>query len=242
MPRANRYFIPGYIWHITHRCHNRDFLLKYRRDRICWMHWLFESKRRFGVSVLNYIVTSNHIHLLVSGDTATGNIANFMQLVQGRTAQEYNNRTNRKGAFWEDRYHATAVSTDEHIIQCMIYISMNMVRAGVVDHPEKWKESGYCEIQQPKERYAIIDYTSLLKILNIESMDRMQQLQQEWIENAIGKNNSQREGKWTEAIAVGNEDFLEHIRRQYGLKAKSRRIKKNKEGYELSEPEIPYKG
>ena len=27
MPRANRYFVPGYVWHITHRCHKQEFLL-----------------------------------------------------------------------------------------------------------------------------------------------------------------------------------------------------------------------
>ena len=27
------------------------------------MGWLFEAKKRFGLSVLNYTVTSNHIHL-----------------------------------------------------------------------------------------------------------------------------------------------------------------------------------
>jgi REP element-mobilizing transposase RayT len=29
MPRANQYYIPGYVWHITHRCHKKEFLLKY---------------------------------------------------------------------------------------------------------------------------------------------------------------------------------------------------------------------
>jgi hypothetical protein len=33
MPRANRHFLPGYIWHITHRCHKKEFLLKFGRDR-----------------------------------------------------------------------------------------------------------------------------------------------------------------------------------------------------------------
>lgn len=240
MPRANRYFIPGNIWHITHRCHKRDFLLRFRRDRKRWMHWLFEAKRRFGVRVLNFIVTSNHIHLLVSDDTAGGDIPAFMQLVQGRTAQDYNNRKNRNGAFWEDRYHATAIASDEHIIQCMVYISMNMVRAGVVNHPEEWEESGYYEIQHPRKRYAIIDYALLMKLLNTESMDQMQQVQQAWIKDALEKGNRQRNGKWTEAVAVGNEAFLESIRKQLDIKAKSRRIKKNKEGYELSEPAIPY--
>ena len=29
MPRANRYFLPGHVWHITHRCHKKEFLLKF---------------------------------------------------------------------------------------------------------------------------------------------------------------------------------------------------------------------
>src|ERR687892_2849932 len=65
MPRANRHFFAGHIWHITHRCHQRKFLLKFARDRRRYLHWVFEAKKRFGLSVLNYMVTSNHIHLLV---------------------------------------------------------------------------------------------------------------------------------------------------------------------------------
>ena len=60
MPRSNRYFLPGFLWHITHRCHKKEFLLKFARDRDreCWLGWLFESKRRYGLCVLNYVVTS----------------------------------------------------------------------------------------------------------------------------------------------------------------------------------------
>ncbi len=28
----------------------------------------------------------------------------------------------RKGAFWEDRYHATAVASGEHLRRCIVYI------------------------------------------------------------------------------------------------------------------------
>ena len=33
MPRANRYILPGHIYHITHRCHDRQFLLQFAKDR-----------------------------------------------------------------------------------------------------------------------------------------------------------------------------------------------------------------
>jgi hypothetical protein len=43
MPRANRYFLPGYIWHITHRCHKIIFLLNFSKDRESWISWLFDE-------------------------------------------------------------------------------------------------------------------------------------------------------------------------------------------------------
>jgi putative transposase len=52
-----------------------------------YLHWVFEAKKRFGLSVLNYMVTSNHVHLLVK-DTGPNVIAESMQLNAGRTAQE----------------------------------------------------------------------------------------------------------------------------------------------------------
>ena len=71
----------------------------------------------------------NHVHLPVK-DTGADVITQSMQLIAGRTAPEYNQRKNRHGAFWEDRYHATAIETDEHLHRCLVYIDLNMVRAG----------------------------------------------------------------------------------------------------------------
>jgi hypothetical protein len=75
---------------------------------------VLEAKKRFGLSVLDYIVTCNHVHLLVK-DTGPNVIANSIQLIASRTGQEYNQRKGRHGAFWEDRYHATAIEADKHL-------------------------------------------------------------------------------------------------------------------------------
>jgi putative transposase len=83
IPRANRNFLPGYVWHITHRCHHKQFLLKFVRDRCRYLQWVSEAKKRFGLSVLNYGVTCNHIHLLVK-DTDRDVISQIMQLIAGR--------------------------------------------------------------------------------------------------------------------------------------------------------------
>ena len=75
-----------------------------------------------------------------------------MQLIAGRTAQQFNQRKKREGAYWQDRYHATVIQTGDHLIRCLVYIDLNMVRAGVVSHPSHWQASGYIEIQAPPMR------------------------------------------------------------------------------------------
>jgi hypothetical protein len=46
---------------------------------------------------------------LLVRDRGTGEIERSMQLIANCTAQAYNRRKDRHGAFWEDCYHATAV-------------------------------------------------------------------------------------------------------------------------------------
>ena len=84
MPEAHRYYLPNHVWHITHRCHKKEFLLKFERDRRRWRYWWFEARNRYGLWVLIYIVTSNHVHLLVR-DRGEREITRSVQLIAGRS-------------------------------------------------------------------------------------------------------------------------------------------------------------
>jgi len=239
MPRAHRHFLPGHVWHITHRCHQRKFLLKFARDRRRYLHWLFEAKKRFGLSVLNYMITCNHVHLLIK-DTGSNVIAESMQLIAGRTAQEYNQRKGKQGAFWEDRYHATAVQADEHLHRCLIYIDLNMVRADVVNHPEKWKESGFSEIQKPPERYAIIDLPSLSELCGFATLGEFQTAHRQWIEEGLVNGLANRDDRWSEAIAIGSRSFVDKVKGELGFKAAHRDVIEGDGSYALREPSEAY--
>jgi REP element-mobilizing transposase RayT len=240
MARAKRHYIPGYVWHITHRCHKKEFLLKFARDKRRWLHWLFEAKKRYGLVILDYMVTSNHIHLLVVDDGDRESIPKSLQLVAGRTAQEYNQRKDRLGAFWQDRYHATAVETDEHLHQCIAYIDLNMVRAGVVDHPSKWPFCGYNEIQNPRERYGLINYNRLLNLVGIYSYDDFKVAHRNWAEASLVQGENARDSSWTEAVAVGSKKFVEKVKERLMVKVRGRHVCRNRDGYELRESIKPY--
>ena len=239
MPRANRFYLPGQIWHITHRCHRQQFLLKFLRDRRLWHRWLFEARKRYGLCVLNYIATSNHIHLLVR-DQGKGEIARSMQLVSGRMAQAYNQRKQRKGAFWEDRYHATAIESGEHLARCLVYIDLNMVRAGAVTHPADWLVSGYREIQSPPRRYRIIDIPALHEALGLAANSKINAIHREWVEQALKDDQLQRDTRWSDSVAVGSQAFVEGVQAQLGTWAQARRVEDTDDAACLRESPAAY--
>jgi REP element-mobilizing transposase RayT len=234
MARANRHHIPGYVWHITHRCHKREFLLKFDKDKKQWRDWLFESRKRFGLCILNYTITSNHIHLLVY-DRKKDVISRSIQLIAGRTAREFNRRKKRKGAFWEDRYHATAVQTGSHLVRCLVYIDLNMVRAGVVSHPRELVFSGYNELQRPKQRYAIIDHERLSRPLCMKNDGELSRSHHKWVENMLAGGSNCREREWSESIAIGDKAFVQATQSELGGRAVGRKIYGEHDDYQLRE-------
>ena len=240
MARAKRHYIPGYIWHITQRCHKREFLLRFAKDRHRWMQWLFEAKRRYGLTILNYMITSNHIHLLVKDSGGNETISRSLQLIVGPTAQEYNQRRQRQGAFWQDRYHAVAVESGNHFKRCLTYIDMNMVRAGVVDHPSEWLYSGYNEIQKPRRKNILISYDMLMKLSGYSAYHDFQKAHRRWIDSEIGQSATMRQPHWTQSIAVGSNDFIKEIRNKLAVKTVGRKIREIMNGFELREPELSY--
>ena len=136
MPRANRYILPGRTYHLTHRCHNRSFLFRFAKDRTEYCRRLRWAVREFRVSLLAYTITSNHTHLLARAAQAE-TISAFMQKLEGEFAEYYNMRKRRSGAFWGGRFHSTMIDNGEYLWDCMRYIDLNMVRAGVVEHSRR---------------------------------------------------------------------------------------------------------
>ena len=56
--------------------------------------------------------------MIVVEDGSSDTLPRSIHRVAGRTGQEYDERKNRNGAYWEDRYHATAIETGEHLLRC----------------------------------------------------------------------------------------------------------------------------
>ena len=214
---------------------------KFAKDRQRWLRWLLKAKRRYGLVILNYTVTSNHIHLLVLDEGERDVIPRSVQMAAGRSGQEYNIRKSRKGAFWEDRYHATAIESGDHLLRCIVYMDLNMVRAGVVKHPSEWEFGGYNEIQNPRRKCALIAYDKLQALLDFPTYRSLVSAHRQWVDQSLKDGCGGRDSKWTQSIAVGSKEFTERTKHLLGIKAKGRAVLSIGDTYEVREPEAGYR-
>ena len=214
MPRASDYLLEGYTYHLTQRCHNREFLLSLAKDRDVYREWLRQGVKRHGVCVYGFCITSNHVHILAHVDSVE-DVSRLMHLASGATAKRYNLRKRRAGSMWQHPYQCTIVEDGRHLLNCLTYIDLNMVRAGVVSHPREWRWCGHDELVGSRKRYRILDVERLLQSLGVSSEEQLRRYYTEAIEERAEAQRLQRERHWTDSLAVGSEAFVKATKQEY---------------------------
>ena len=110
-----------------------------------------------------------------------------------------------------------------------------MVRASVVKHPSEWSFCWYGEIQNPPERYSLIDLKGFAGLCGNPDYDSLKYDHRQWVEEALENNDSIRESCWTESIAVGNKTFIEETKIKLGIKLHVRDIVEDGDKYSLKD-------
>jgi putative transposase len=144
----------------------------------------------------------------------------LMHLAAGAFAQHLNRRKGCEGSVWEHPYQCTIIQDGQHLIRCLRYVDLNMVRAGVVTHPSQWRWCGYDELIGNRARYRLLDFDRLLGSLDVASFGEYRALQEQGIEEAIRQRELKRQAEWTDALAVGNQAFVERVSGIYEARKK----------------------
>ncbi len=182
--------------------------------------YLFEATQRFNVSVLTYVVTSNHTHLLVAtGDRGRPEVSEALQYVHGEIGQHYNIARRREGSFWSNRFHATWVQRGVHLRRCLFYIDMNMVRAGMVDHPAEWVHSSAHELASSRRRYRIVARARLLERLEVENWAAYRRWYDASLAEILARQLfAERQPFWSQSVAVGDAGWVGSAASMSGMK------------------------
>ena len=102
------------------------------------------------------------------------------------------------------------METGAHLARCVVYVDLNMVRAGVVHHPAAWEMGGYHEIQHECARYRIVDRAALAEALGV-ALPALADVHRHWVEAALRDGRTRRDRRWTDSVAVGSRGFVEQL-------------------------------
>ena len=78
-----------------------------------------------------------------------GNLSEYVKGIKQTFSWWYNRNHNRRGYFWCDRFKSVLIQSGGSLLNCLGYIDLNPIRAGIVEKPEeyRWCSLGY-RIQQ----------------------------------------------------------------------------------------------
>jgi REP element-mobilizing transposase RayT len=73
------------------------------------------------------------------------NLSEYVREIKQGFSRFYNKLHHRKGFFWSDRFKSVLVDNGETLINCLAYIDLNPIRAGICEKPEeyRWCSLGY---------------------------------------------------------------------------------------------------
>jgi len=107
-------------------------------DYLEYLCCLKQAADSCGCKIHAYVLMTNHVHLLLTPERSDSVGRLFQGL--GRHYVRYVNKTyQRHGSLWDGCYKCNVIESEEYLLSCMRYIELNPVRAGMVDHPAKYR-------------------------------------------------------------------------------------------------------
>jgi REP element-mobilizing transposase RayT len=136
MPRIARNLLPDGFFHVTGRGVARDRIFRDELDYHDFTHQLFRVGRMFGWTIYTYCLLPNHYHVILEASRA--DLSKGMQRLNGRYAQRFNERYDREGHVFQNRFSSYVIESEEHFERALAYVRANPVEAGLCDNVEDW--------------------------------------------------------------------------------------------------------
>ncbi len=141
MPRVARVRSESGIYHVVVRGTDRQDIFLERKDRVHYLYLLADVKKVTDYLLHGFCLMSNHVHLLLEENAAP--IGVVMHRLNTSYARWFNNRYQRCGHLFQNRFRSEPVMDDAYFAIALRYIHLNPVKAGLVSRPEKFLWSSY---------------------------------------------------------------------------------------------------
>jgi len=139
MSRLARLVIPGYPHHVTQRGNRRGQTFFEDGDYGLYRSLLSEAACKAESGTWCYYPMPNHVYIIIVPSDVDGLRRTFAD-AHRRYTRYINARMRVTGHLWQGRF-GSVVMDEEHLAHAVRYVSMNPVRAGLVERAEDWRWS-----------------------------------------------------------------------------------------------------
>lgn len=139
MARLARIVLPGVPYHVTQRGNRRQQTFFEEADYALYRDLVASAAEKAGAEVWCYCLMPNHVHLVIVPADKDGLRRTFADAHRRYTGY-INARHRWTGHLWQGRFGAVAMD-ETHLAHAIRYVSLNPVRAGLVDRAEDWRWS-----------------------------------------------------------------------------------------------------
>ncbi|MEZ5332316.1 MAG: transposase [Thermoanaerobaculia bacterium] len=139
MGRSLRYVPPGELVEVTVTTVQRRFLLRPSRDLVEITYGLVaRAARLYPVDVVDFVVLSNHMHLLLVARDSEA-LSEFMGYLDGNLAKEAGRLHDWREKFWGRRFQSVPVTDEEEAqVARLRYVLEHGCKEGLVRSPLDW--------------------------------------------------------------------------------------------------------
>ena len=136
--RHGRHSEAGRIYVVTTVCNRRRPLLSDEAAAQVMVDEFLECERKARCTSMAYVVMPDHIHWMLQ--LLPGHeLSKVVASVKGRASIRINRLNRTRGRFWQPNYYDHAVRREEDLENLAHYLTMNPVRAGLVDQAERYR-------------------------------------------------------------------------------------------------------
>ena len=132
----------GYTYHVSTRCVDQTYLLHKDELKEVVLDVIEKAKKAYKFYCFCFTIMDNHVHMIIQ-TPQVDNISLIMQVINKNIATKCNKALNRRGHFWGERFHSTLIKDEEQLINTLVYLNLNPVKAGLVYDPKDWAWSSY---------------------------------------------------------------------------------------------------
>lgn len=143
MPRISRNNINSKYIHVITQGIKKEYIFKkdeYKQEYIKLLNRIV--KEYDCTKTLAHCIMDNHAHLLIYTDEI-GELSRIMSRVNTSYGIFYNNRENRVGYVFRNRYYTQEIVDEKHLFNTLVYIHKNPVKAKMVKNESDYKFSSY---------------------------------------------------------------------------------------------------